>query len=310
MKGVVISYFNHVRDNIPKDYDLEEWLKMTINPPKNFEDEVNSYRDTLDKKTKEKLPCVTISASFDNVRNLDNIRTRNHFICFDIDRYAKAKKDKSNRCVDMLLVKEMFMDIPSTLYTGFSVSGDGVYGIIRIKDPERFSEYFEFFQQRFAHIGINIDNSCKDLTRLRFFSVDKEAYYNPDAKAFVLPPAVVIEPVKAPDPIKTVKPQMNQTAARQIYENSEKVKKIIANIQKHSIDITASYDDWFKIGGALYSEFGEDGRGYFHAISQYHPDYKATTCDEKYNQCKKLKSISFGTMLTIAASYGIKYMDR
>lgn len=307
--SIIVSYFNHVYDTIPKDYELADWIKMTINPPENIEQEVEKYRETLDKKLKEKLPCVTISASFNKVRNLENIKKKNNYICLDVDRFAKSKKNKSNVCINMLLVKEMFMQHPSTFYAGFSVSGEdnGVYAIIKIHEEERFAEYFDFFKEKFSHIGINIDNACKDFTRLRFFSVDKEGYYNPNAKAYVLPEKPVEQPKIEEKPVYQHKPREHYVA---IYENSEKAKKICSLVQKQAIDITSSYEDWFKIGAALYSEFGEDGRQYFQILSSYHKDYNPKACDEKYNQCKKVNNIRFGTLLTIAASYGIRYMER
>ncbi|MES2287288.1 MAG: BT4734/BF3469 family protein [Bacteroidota bacterium] len=313
MEEIKISYFNNVYDTKPKDYDLEKWLTMTMNPPANLEEEVNRYRETLDKKLKEKLPCVTISASFKNIRNLENILLKNRLISIDVDRFAKSKKNKSNRCADMLLVKEMFMAHPSVLYTGYSVGGDGVYAIIRIDDAERLADYFEHFQNSLAHVGINIDNACKDYTRLRFFSVDKEAYLNPKATYFKLPPKQepAPQPASQPQPSTATKPDYSQqqTRAREILNNVDKVRKICALVEKNMIDITSSYEDWYKVGGGLAFEFGEDGREYFRRLSQFHPDYNPKACDEKFDQCKRLKNFNFSSVLWVADSYGIKYKD-
>ena len=307
-----ISYFNSVNDTVPKEYDLEKWLKMTIDPPSDLLEKVEEYRSTLETRVKRKLPCVTISASFQGIRNLENIKEKNRLICIDIDRFSKSKKNKSNICIDMLLVKEMFMQHPSTLYTGYSVSGDGVYAIIRIFDAEALPEYFDFFQAKFAHIGINIDNSCKDYTRLRFFSVDKEAYYNP--KALFYKKNETESPVPAPAPVepeaaaKKVSPNEKQRAY-EVLDNWNKAKRVTDLAEQQRVDITSSYQDWFKIGGALYNEFGEDGRNLFHRLSSIHSEYSYKECDDKFNQCKKLNKVNFSTFLYIAGSYGIKYVE-
>lgn len=307
-----ISYFNNVEDIKPKDYDLDEWLKMTIEPPEHLEKIIDEYRKSLLKKDKLKLPCVTISATFQDKRNLNYIKNRTGFIAIDIDRFSKSKKNTSNRCVDMLLVKELFMEHPCCYYAGFSCGGDGVYAVFRISPESELIDYFEHLKSSLSHIGLNIDNSCKDYTRLRFFSVDKEAYYNPDAKELKIRPK---EPIKSPEVVaeggeqkqeENFVPQTKERAIERL-SNWDKAKKIVEICEQTGMDLTQSYEDWVKIGGALNLEFGEDGRGLFHRLSSFHPDYKHEDTDRKYNQCKKMNKIKFNTFLYIATSYGVRY---
>lgn len=289
-----ISIFSNVGDVEPKPFYLEKWLFQTLNPFKDVEEQIESYRETFDKKIKEGLPCCTISASFSKYRNLENIKTKNRLICIDIDRFTKSKRKKYNACADMQLVKELFMQHPATLYVGFSCSGDGVYAILRIFDSEKLDDYFLFFQEKFAKLGLNIDDSCKDYTRLRFFSVDREGYFNHAAKFY-----------KMPEEKKEVK--KNIFAKKLEQSNREKVEELCNVLEKSALDITTSYDDWMKIGGALYSEFGDSGIEYFHRISKFHPDYNMKEVERKYNQCKKLSSIKLSTLFYIATSYGARY---
>ena len=74
---------------------MNTWLKNTINPPKDLLKKVQHYRKTLDKRDKLVIPCITVSASFNDVRNLDNIKKETNLICLDIDR-------DSNPCLDMV----------------------------------------------------------------------------------------------------------------------------------------------------------------------------------------------------------------
>ena len=288
-----ISLFSDVEDTKPKPFPLEFWLFQTLNPTDETEKQVDEYRETFNKEIKSKLPCCTISASFGNYRNLENIKKKNNLICIDIDRFTKSKRKKSNICVDMQLAKEMFMQHPSTLYTGFSCSGDGIYAILKIADAEDLEGYFEYFRDKFAMIGLNIDESCKDYTRLRFFSVDKEGYFNPNAKAY-----------KKPEKEKEIKKNTN---SKEYKDNAQKVEKVCDEIEKHRIDITGSYDDWIKIGAGLFSEFADNGITYFHRISKFHPEYSIKKTEEKWAKCRRMNKTSLSSLFYIANSYGIRY---
>lgn len=294
-----VSVFKNVNDNIPKSYDLDKWLKLTIKPSARLLNLVNRYKDSLDKADKEKIPCITVSSSFTNKRNLQNIENKLPFICLDVDRYSKSKKKASNDCVDMLLVKEMFMNHPSCYYCGHSLSGDNVYAIMHIYNPEKLDKYFAYFEKKLSLRGINIDASCKDYTRLRFFSHDPEAFYNPEAKP------LRIEKIAAKGGAN--EGQKEYAKSQGYIDNEQKVDKIIGEIKKYSIDITSVYEDWIKIAGALNSEFGENGRDFFHAISQFHPDYEFKKCDLKYDQCRKMNKTSLGSLFKIASDYGVRY---
>ena len=279
-----ISVFENVKSNVPHDYDLDDWLWHTIKPKGRLKKSIDNYRNTFSKEDKKALPCITVSARFTKWREEKNIIEKMPFICLDIDR-------KDNKCISMLLAKELFMNHPCCYYTGYSKSIDGVYAIMKISDPEKLDKYFEYFEQALKKIGINIDQSCKDYARLRFFSFDSEAYHNPKAKALNLP----------------------KEAAKKVYKNytitseSEKVDKLIDELNKFSIDITSNYEDWIKIAGALNSEFGENGRGYFHNISKYHKDYSVKGADKKYDSCKKMNKTNLGSLFKIASDYGARY---
>lgn len=286
------SIFKDVSDTRPKPYDLEKWLKLTINPPERLKFLVDKYRESMEQKDKLKIPLITVSSRLKGYRSLDNVEEHLPFICLDIDRWSKRKP--CNLCVDMLLVKEMFMNFDFTFYCGFSTSGDGIYAIIKLGEINKLEKYFKWLQKKLARVGINIDSSCIDATRLRFFSVDTEAYLNVEAK-----------PLKVADKPKP-KPIPSNSDVNFNTEQS-KVERIISKVKSNGIDITASYDDWIKIGAALWNEFGESGRNYFHAVSSLHADYSQDKCDKKFDNCKKLNKTSIASFYSIASDYGIMY---
>jgi hypothetical protein len=274
-----------VSDTKPKDVSLDKWLSDTINPPDELKNKIVNYRKTKDPKAKLKIPCITVSATFKKVRNLDNIKSKNELICLDIDK-------KENPVADMNAVKEYLSHHPATLYTGFSVSNEGVYAIIKIDKKDKLIKYFIHFRKSLKSIGINIDESCKDYTRLRFFSYDKTAYYNPDAKLFQIPKKKKFKKVKFTGVSKS---------------NLNKVESVVSLIEQNAVDITTDYNDWVKIAGSLYNAFGETGRQYFHRISRYNHGYKQKAADLKFDRCRNMNRISLSTFFYIANSYGIKY---
>lgn len=286
------SIFKDVEDIKPKPYDLEKWLKLTINPPERLKVLVDNYRNSMEQEDKLKIPLITVSSRLKGYRSLDNVEEHLPFICLDIDRWSKRKP--CNLCVDMLLVKEMFMNFNFTYYCGFSTSGDGIYAIIKLGEVNRLDKYFKWLQIKLARVGVNIDSSCIDATRLRFFSVDTEAYLNTDAKPLTVKDKPILTPIKS-------------DGNSGFHTEQSKVERIISKVKSNGIDITASYDDWIKIGAALWNEFGESGRNYFHAVSSLHSDYSQAKCDKKFDNCKKLNKTSIASFYSIAGDYGIMY---
>lgn len=289
MKKIKVSYFKRASDTVPKKTDLDKWLKNTISPPEDLKKQVEKFRHTKSKSAKLAIPCITISATFKDKRNLDNIIAKNGLICLDIDK-------DSNPIANMNLVKDFFKKHPSTMYSGFSVSEKGIYVIIKISKEKELIKYFKYFRNKLRTIGINIDESCKDYTRLRFFSVDENAYYNPEAKPFRIPKKV--------KPKKTNTPTNDTEASK---TNLNKVEKVVQLIEGNAIDITSDYNDWVKIAGSLYNAFGESGRQFFHRVSKYNHGYKFKTADQKFDNCRKMSRLNLSSFFFIANSYGIRY---
>jgi len=53
-----------------------------------------------------------------------------------------------------------------------------------------------------------------------------------------------------------------------------KIKKAVSEIEKKKIDITDDYkDEWIEGVGFPLAKMGEQGRDYFHRVSQFNPGY-------------------------------------
>ena len=58
---------------------------------------------------------------------------------------------------------------------GRSVSGNGLFAIIVIKDKERFADYFKCLEKiMLEKHNVKIDSQCKNINRLRFVSYDEK----------------------------------------------------------------------------------------------------------------------------------------
>lgn len=88
---------------------------------------------------------------------------------------------------------------------------------------------------------------------------------------------------------------------------AEDFEQLLNAIESSGIDLTNNYNDWYKIGIAIASEFGESGRDYFHRISKLYSSYNYKEVDKKYSQCisDPNPSITISTIYYLAKNAGI-----
>ena len=92
-------------------------------------------------------------------------------------------------------------------------------------------------------------------------------------------------------------------------DDMEQVEKCCHIIEDCSIDITATYDEWFHVGAALAS-LGECGRSLFHMVSSQNAKYKASETDKKFdNLLRNVSNIKIGTFFHICSQYGINWKE-
>lgn len=241
-----------------------------------FKEWVEKIRVTEDKekrrKLKSKLYCFTPSGLF-SVRKREGLLKHSGYICIDIDR------DDNPHIKDFKWLRTELGKINNVAYAGLSVSGIGVFALIPIKYPEKHKEHFEALKYDFESMGIMLDKSCGDVTRLRGVSYDPEAYINENAEVYT----------------KFFVPKKHSSVPKPVYKTQykesdkestqTKVELLIGKIEKEGIDITGGYQQWFQIGCALANEFGEEGREMFHAVSQLSGAYDQVKTDIQFDGC-------------------------
>jgi hypothetical protein len=286
--NINVSCYLNVKSTVPAEVNLLTWL--TSDKHREKVEQIRSLQDEdLQKKIKATLPAITPSGVF-SYRNSKHLIEHTGLLAFDIDF-----KDNSH-ISNFTELREQISHISSVAYCGLSVRGQGFWGLVPIpkSTPEIHKLRFEALKNDFEQFGINLDISGSDVCRLRFYSWDPQAYFNHKAKIYC----------------KLPKPKQGKDIFTRPAESDTRwwVEAVIANVKELQIDITNSYkDEWFSWAAALANEFGEGGRGYFHDVSQLHPDYTVHDSDVMFDRCLKhcYSDITISTFFHIVKKYGI-----
>lgn len=238
-----------------------------------WQDEVLQVRTGVAKKVSKKelenlkkhLPATTASGTFKVRSNApDNLEKHSGFLAIDIDHISQS----------IPAIKEQLQQ-DSLFYSLFiSCSGRGLCGLVRI-NPKAHLDSFNFMSEHmFLKYGLNIDEKCKDISRLRFVSYDPDLYLNPGSQLA---------------PIKPTAKKEKQSPKKYFYTD-EDFGRILDDIKTAELDLTENYQDWIYCGFSLVDKFGEEGREHFHTISQYHPEYDPDKVDYKYTHLLNSKT--------------------
>ena len=283
-----IGYYSNVRDNVGTEISLRDFL--FCNKYKEQIEHIRSIKnEDVQKSLKKQLPLATISGTFAPIRQADNLVTHSNLLCIDIDK-------KDNMDVDWFDdLKYEWRNIPQILYAGHSIRGKGWFVIFHIAYPQKHEAQFEALQQDFFRVGLIIDETCKDVSRMRFISYDPEPYVNEDATLYT---KVWVEP----------KPTYHSSCTYSS-KKMEQVERCCQEIARRGIDITADYNNWFRVGAALAS-LGEPGRSLYHLVSSQNEKYRASETDKKFdNLLRNVKDITIGTFFRICSEHGINWKE-
>lgn len=283
-----ISVYNGVTDNTGTRMPLGTFLFC-----KEYKDDILRLRAVFDKEKrnalKRSLPQATISGVFSPTRAKNNLSQHSGLICVDID--AKDNPD----ILDWETLKQDLSVLPQIAYCALSVSGKGLFLVIPLRYPEKHLQQFRQLQIDFRKMGIMIDSACSDITRLRCLSYDEHPIINENATLYE---GVYVE-----------KPKHKSFPTCFIYEGentSAEVAVCCRKIQQCGIDITASYDDWLKVGCAL-TTLGESGRSLFHICSRQNAKYNAAKTDKMFTDLlrRNYQQVNIGTFFWMCKQHGI-----
>lgn len=278
MPGHQVSIYKDVLDTIGKTVDLSKILNAIKNGhwAKTIENLRIIEEEKEQKAFKNTLPCFTPSGVF-STRTVAGLKEHSGILVIDID--AKENQGLLSKC------NESRQHLIADKYTYFlfdSCRGSGL-AIGVLIDKTRHVDTFQFLEPYYKdNYGLNIDKGCKDVSRLRFVSHDPQLYLNDKA-----------ETVKVP-------------VVEHVLTNHDKIKAIVSSGKMLGDD---TYESWLKQGFSIANEFGEDGRSYYHALSQRSSKYSQLDCDKKYDNCIKTNkgAYTFATIMHLAKQAGVTF---
>ena len=281
LKEAKVSLFSGFDKPCPiRTIGLFDWLTVTDDNLLGF---VDGVRKCTDKKVrgrlKESFYAITPSGVF-SWQNNDKCVTPSGFISIDIDNLPPN------------VAKDKLSVLPFISYIGTSVSGNGVWALIPISSPENFSEHFYHIKNYMMEaIGIKIDASCGNISRLRGYSFDSEAYFNLTAQTYTG---------------RYIVPQIERKSVSGGDNDDRRFGLLLDLIESRSFDITNGRENWVKIGIAIAGRYGLSGESYFDRISQYHPKYNINEIHRQYRSFLKSRAgVSMSTIFWIAKNEGL-----
>lgn len=247
---------------------------------------------------RDSILCVTLSGVFTH-RDSKNLVTHSGLMQVDIDKVEDYEGTFSKLCKD------------DYIYVCFrSPGGKGIKAIVKINpSPDTHKSQFHALEIYFkTKFGIVIDSLCKDLARAMLLSYDPNIYCNPHSKVFVemfVEKPYKTKPSRGPQLVKEGKINYPD-------ESVDVIERLIAALEGKGIDITSTYENWIKVGFALCTTFGEQGRGYYHRIGRMYPHYTREETDRTYTQLltKNDGRTKLGTIIFLAKEAGVRVYNK
>jgi len=207
----MISYLrNNGRITPAGSLTLEELHSLIVNPDRkpfsNSKDVIKKLRATTDKEEQSRLKCLLpvivpaamISTRAESVPLAEKIIQYSGFIQVDID-----PQDNPN-LPDAAIARDWLAEnIPYIALAAISARGKGIWGLVALYEPEKFSTYCEPLSEYFSQAGITIDKTkSKSPTELRYFAPDAGAILKFDYMPFRIPTP---KPIKAAKAVKYIR---------------------------------------------------------------------------------------------------------
>ena len=158
-------------DAPPKLTTLAAFVRATLDPANELAQQVKRYRQTGEAKLKTSLPLAIVGAICKGGHAMKHVVKKTGWIALDID----AKDNPHLKDADA--VRDAVANLDFIAFAGLSVSGRGVWALVKVADPEKQATYFKQLQADFEHFGITLDSTKgANANDKRFYSFDPNAY--------------------------------------------------------------------------------------------------------------------------------------
>jgi hypothetical protein len=276
--------------------DVHRYIATSEVARKNTE-ELRSIKDERQHREfkAKNFDSVTFSGVFTK-RCADGLIEHSGLVVLDIDHVG----EKVNELKGLFIIDQMLQ--PLIVFT--SPSGDGLKVVVEI-DLEK-GDHLTWFYALKGYVseiyGISIDEKCKDVGRACFLPYDRDCFYKKDNMS---ENSIKVEEWAAKGGLPQKSNESDNvavtttTAASVNPEQTQQdVELLIKQLEERQMDITQDYNDWIKLGFAFANFSGEQGREWFHRVSQFYPTYTRVETDKKYtsllqNECGRVTISSF-----------------
>ena len=154
---------------------LSKWLLGVKTYHKGFGDKslaakqesLTNGKTELYEKYKSQLPCVAMGGRFKYINSdKKNLIEDNHLYVIDIDNLDPS---------DVSIVKKEIFDLPFVYAVGESLSGKGVWGVVPLDPDKNRTKLINGIEEYFwVNHGLELDEKCRNIDRLRVYSHDPE----------------------------------------------------------------------------------------------------------------------------------------
>lgn len=264
------------------------------------------------RQIKQSLPGATLSGLFSLYedesrydprqtvlvsRRISHLQQHTGFIVLDIDLGDNVNIS------DFESVKTILRDRPEVAVIMRSCSGTGFLGLARIAYPEHHKQQCAALMKDYRYLGIKLDKSCSDVTRLRFATWDDDPYVNPHAIPYQ---GIDLGEEALPSQHSAINYTAYSPSSYQSGEISiETMERWVSEVERQGKDLTVTYIDWRDIGYSL-REFGEVGRVWFHRLSALNPKYKPAETDKMWAGLGTAKVITWRLFISRCKAAGIQ----
>lgn len=295
IKDIQLSFFRGGITNVknPETVSLE-WALNHIREGVEYDPHIRELRMVTDKERqnelKRKVSYFIFSGTFSR-RHLEGLIQHSGLIILDFDEVK-----------DILNTRIQIQSDPFALAVFKSIRGNGLKVLVRI-DPARHLDSFNALERYYArNYGLLLDPSGKDVCRACYTSVDESLYFNPDAAVFT-PELASLDPItgeiiedlpsiaqgKADAKKRVAKKVIPAPAQQRRHMSDEDYLDLVAGrVIARNLDLTSTYESWQLLAFSM-ATFGEIGRQYFHALSQFHAEYNEKEADKKFDNALKSK---------------------
>ncbi len=288
-----VSLLPKVRVGPTREVELMTFLLHT---GKEYQEQIERIRSVEDKDDrralKKELPAIIPAGVFRRYDGSDHLFALSGCLSVDLDHIQ-----------DVETAKMELGAFPGLVYCGLSVSGKGLFLIIRLARPELYLDQQRAVWEDLRRLGYEPDVQTCNLNRSRFVSYDPDPVvrFNPEPYEGILEEKKV-EVCKA-------KEEPTRRTNKEWLSEAEKVERCIEQITSHGIDITADRRDWLRVAFALSGIFGETGREYFHEVSRFYPKYTRKESDRVYSDCLRRNNgrVGLGSFFSLCGDYGIRW---